>query len=432
MTDRLRRRRALARAATLAVAGAIACLTARPIRSQAPPPPLRNPDTTRADSVRRDSIRVCAGGDVSLGTNLDTSWAIRLGRRVPALPDPDSLLAPLAPLFAGADLVLLNVEGAIGEGPANSKCARPSAVCYALRMTPGAAAAIRQLRYSAEVVGNVANNHAHDAGAEGFEVTRTLLEGAGVHVTGADTLPTIVVTSAGDSIAVLGFHTSGAGPDARDLAAVRRAVTRAVAAAPRVIVTMHLGAEGARAQHARNAVERFAGENRGNPVAFASAAIAAGADLVIGHGPHVLRGLEWRRGGDALVAYSLGNLLTYGAFTRTPPLDRGGVLCATLGPAGEVRRVAFRASRQVPPGVASPDPDRAALALVNRLGRADFPGSAVRFDSSGEAVAPDPAAIARADSARGRLVPSRPSSGARRRGRPRPAPAQPGSSSSPR
>src|SRR3989304_5866724 len=57
----------------------------------------------------------------------------------------------------------------------------------------------------------------------------------------------------------------------------------------RVIVTMHVGAEGATARRTRDVVERFAGENRGNSVAFARAAVRGGASLVIGHGPHVLR-----------------------------------------------------------------------------------------------------------------------------------------------
>ena len=38
--------------------------------------------------------------------------------------------------------------------------------------------------------------------------------------------------------------------------------------------------------------ERFLGEDRGNPRAFARAMVDAGADLVVGHGPHVLRGWE--------------------------------------------------------------------------------------------------------------------------------------------
>src|SRR4029077_18013007 len=99
------------------------------------------------------------------------------------------------------------------------------------------------------------------------------------------------------------FYTSADSPDARDLAAVRRYVSRAAAQTGIVIVTMHLGAEGANAQRTRNQMERFVGGDRGNPVAFAKAALDAGATAVIGHGPHVLRAGAWR--GSSLLLLSV-------------------------------------------------------------------------------------------------------------------------------
>src|ERR1035437_3606376 len=95
-------------------------------------------------SARKD-VRFCAGGDVSLGTNLDTSWAINKfdgGMRVRALPDPRELLAPLSPLVSDAGILLLNVEGAIGVGHAPRKCNRRSRLCFALRQPPSVAAAL--------------------------------------------------------------------------------------------------------------------------------------------------------------------------------------------------------------------------------------------------------------------------------------------------
>ena len=110
-------------------------------------------------------------------------------------------------------------------------------------------------------------------------------------------MPTVVPLADGDSLALLGFSVFSAGPDARDLAAVARHVARAAAAYARVVVSLHVGAEGVGAQRTPNATEQFAGENRGNPVAIARTAVEAGADLVIGHGPHVLRAIEWRDDG---------------------------------------------------------------------------------------------------------------------------------------
>lgn len=347
--------------------------------------PLRAQASAAAPVARasRAPVRVCAGGDVAVGTNLDTTWAVgrvAFGRRVAALPDPAALVAPLAPLFAGADVALINVEGAIGDGPAPRKCRRRSRQCYAIRQVPGTEHALRGVAPDAVVVGNLANNHANDAGPAGFDETRRRLEAAGVQVTGADTLATPVPLASGDTLAVLGFG-AWRSPSVLDLAAVRRHVSRAAAAWGRVVVTMHIGAEGASARRTPARPEVFAGERRGNSVAFARAAAEGGASLVIGHGPHVLRGMEWV--GGTLVAHSLGNLLTYGPFTLRGPNGRSAVLCTTLAPDGSVVESTLFSTRQEPPGIVSRDPEAAALDDIRTLSALDFPATGVRVAADG-------------------------------------------------
>ena len=340
-----------------------------------------------ADTLR--VVRICAGGDVLLGNNLDTLWAgraaSRLGQPVSPFPSPDSLLVPLRPLVADADIVLLNIEGAIGEGPAPSKCRPGSTTCYAFRQPITVASALAAFAEPAAVVGSVANNHALDAGLEGFYATIRHLSEVGVGVTGNDTLPTLVIGPAqSDTVAVLGFSTFRAGPDARDLSAVRRHVARAFARYRRVVVSVHLGAEGRDAQRTSNTTETFLGENRGNPVAFAHAAVESGASLVIGHGPHVLRAAEWR--GDALIFYSLGNLLTYGPFNQREPNSRGAIACASLDAAGRVADAVLRPTRQVPPGLVSLDSTGRGAVLVDSLSRLDFPETGGRVLHDGAVV----------------------------------------------
>jgi hypothetical protein len=329
------------------------------------------------------SVRVCSGGDVAMGTNLNTSWAagrVYAGKPVAAIPDPATLIPPLVPIFAGADVALLNVEGAIGEGAAPSKCRPGSKLCFAIRQPPGTEQALRAVAPQAMVIGNVANNHARDAGPVGFAETRRRLTGAGVLVTGADSIATPVPVGPGDTIGVLGFS-SGNQPSVLDLAAVRRHVARAVAQYGRVIVTMHIGAEGAKARRTPDQLEIFAGERRGNSVAFARAASEAGASMVIGHGPHVLRGIEWV--GRTLVAHSLGNLLTYGAFTMTGYNGRAAVLCATLEGDGSVTNAVAHPTKQVPPGIVSADADSLALRDLRELSMLDFPRSGAVIGADG-------------------------------------------------
>ena len=328
------------------------------------------------------TVRICAGGDVMLGTNLDTTWAraasLRLGNLVRALPDPRMLLVPLRPLVQDADILLLNVEGAIGSGRLGArKCRRGASNCYAFRQPTGAALALREIGGDAPVVGNVANNHARDVGERGLQETMRHLGRAGVYVTGADTIATPVAVRPGDTVAFLGYSTSG-GPDPRDLSAVKRHVARAAARYSRVVVTMHMGAEGAAAQRTPNTTEIFLGSiDRGNSVAFAHVSVDAGADLVIGHGPHVMRAIEWRD--DSLIAYSLGNLVTYGPFTLRDPQNRGAILCATLGGEGKVEKAVLRSTVQRPPGLVSRDSSGRAAALVDSLSQLDFPRTRARL-----------------------------------------------------
>lgn len=335
------------------------------------------------------TIRICAGGDVTLGTNLDTAWVhtarARLGRRVSALPPPDTLLAPLRPLLEDADLVLWNVEAAIGDGRVNRrKCGPGSTACFAFRSPAASAGALRRAAPdSAVVVATVANNHARDDGDVGRRITIDHLRAAGVHVTGADTLATVAVTPAGDTVAFLGFA-QWTGPDPRNLAAVRRHVARAARARPLVVVTMHMGREGRGAQRTPNAVETFYGENRGNVVAFARAAADAGARVVFGHGPHVMRAAEWR--GESLVFYSLGNLVTYGPFGLSEPMNRGALACAEVEPGGRVAAAELRSTVQRYPGLVRPDPTHRAAVLADSLGTLDFPRTGARVDPATGAV----------------------------------------------
>ena len=87
-----------------------------------------------------------------------------------------------------------------------------------------------------------------------------------------------------------------------------------------VIVSFHGGAEGATVMHVPFTEEEYYGEPRGDVALFAHRMVDAGADLIVGHGPHVVRGIE--RYKDRLIAYSLGNFATFLANALRQPLSR--------------------------------------------------------------------------------------------------------------
>ncbi len=129
---------------------------------------------------------------------------------------------------------------------------------------------------------------------------------------------------------------------------------KAAANADVVIVTMHAGAEGSDKMHVRQGTEMFLGENRGNSVAFTHAVVDAGADLVVGSGPHVLRGMEWYHG--HLIAYSLGNFAGYKVFAMGGPLSISGILRVTLRGDGGFDSGTLVPTRMVGGGLPALDP----------------------------------------------------------------------------
>jgi poly-gamma-glutamate capsule biosynthesis protein CapA/YwtB (metallophosphatase superfamily) len=184
------------------------------------------------------------------------------------------------------DVVIGNLEGTLAGG-GYSKCGPSSTDCFAFRAPPSYGGLLRSAGFT---LMNVANNHAYDYGAEGAQQTLGALRANGLRYTGRPG-QIAVVRSQGVRVALIGFAPYPWAQSLTNITAARRIVQRAEREADLVVVLMHAGAEGSDAQHVRRGTEWFLGENRGNAEAFAHAAIDAGADLVMGSGPHVLRGM---------------------------------------------------------------------------------------------------------------------------------------------
>ena len=226
------------------------------------------------------------------------------------------------------NVVTGNLEGTLTGSTGTSKCARPSATCFAFRSPPGYAA---NLKHAGFTVMNGANNHSHDFGAAGQANTAAALRRVGIRYTGPP--GTIAIQHVGPvSVAILGFAPYNWANNSLNLAGVAALVRKAAHEADLVIVHVHAGAEGVGAQHVRPGSEYYLGENRGNVIAFAHTAIDAGADLILGSGPHVLRGMQFWHG--RLIAYSMGNFVGYRAFGLGGVLSQSAVLQVTLTASG--------------------------------------------------------------------------------------------------
>jgi poly-gamma-glutamate capsule biosynthesis protein CapA/YwtB (metallophosphatase superfamily) len=319
----------------------------------------------RAPAEAQGAIRISAVGDIAMAPSSDRGSRFFQGVRT-ALRD---------------DVVLGNLEGTLATGGA-SKCSASSSNCYAFRAPPAYA---RVLRKAGFTIVNLANNHALDYGATGQVQTVAALDRAGLRHTGRP--GEIAYLRDGDTrIAVLGFAPYRWAQSLLDLAAAARLVRTAASRADVVVVTMHAGAEGASHDHVRPGTETFLGENRGDAIAFSHAVVRAGADLVVGSGPHVLRGMEWYRG--RLIAYSVGNFLGNGTLSLAGPDGVSAVLRVGLRRNGSWARGRLVPVRLAPPGVPVLDGTRAALGEVRSLSREDFGRNAMRVDRSGNLQPP--------------------------------------------
>jgi poly-gamma-glutamate capsule biosynthesis protein CapA/YwtB (metallophosphatase superfamily) len=230
---------------------------------------------------------------------------------------------------------------------------------------------------------SVANNHASDFGEPGRASTRKTLDALGIKHAGSNRtqFSTTYMDVKGRKVAFVGFAHNPAQPNVNDLATARRLVTEADKRADIVIVSFHGGAEGAAAQHVPKQTELFLGEQRGNLPLFARTVIDAGADLVLGHGPHVLRGMEIYK--DRLIAYSLGNFATYGWFSLKGDTALTAILETRLSPDGRFLGGKIHAGRQEGRGIPVLDSNGEAIRKIRSLSKSDFGSTAPVISDDG-------------------------------------------------
>jgi hypothetical protein len=276
-----------------------------------------------------------------------------------------------------SDLQMGNLEQPLTNDTGVSKCAPGSTNCFAFRSPPSYANLLRDAGFA---LMNLANNHAYDFGPDGNRQTRAALDSVGVKHTGAPGEITVVNVK-GLRVAVLGFAPYAWAQSLTDIPAASALVKRAQAAADLVVVQMHVGAEGDDKTHIRPGEETYLGEDRGDSMKFAHAVVDAGADLVVGHGPHVVRALEFYRG--RLIAYSLGNFAGYKALHTDGVLKLGAILKVSLHRDGSYAGGSLVGTRMVSPGLPSVDPKQETLALLRSLCAGDLPSTGAKIGPDG-------------------------------------------------
>jgi hypothetical protein len=358
-----------------------ACTTTAPPPSppeaaQAEPLPAAVP-VAPAEPVQRAPIRIsiAAVGDMMLGTDYPENH----------LPDDDGIgfLAGVTPWLWSADVTFGNLEGVLVDGgEPGKKCSNPKA-CYLFRSPSRYAYHYRAAGFD---VLSLANNHARDFGEEGRSATMQTLAAAGMHHSGREgDFASFEVK--GLRLAVLAYAVTRNSNMLLDYARSEQTVRDFAATHDIVVVSFHGGAEGRDVTRLPFAEEEYYGEPRGDVVRFARMVVDAGADLVIGHGPHVVRAME--RYKDRLIAYSLGNFATYYGISVAGTKGIAPILIATLDEEGRFVEGDIISTRQLRPAGPSLDPDGRALKMIHGLSIEDFGDPGLAFHPDGRLTPTD-------------------------------------------
>jgi len=321
-------------------------------------------------SEEMKTVTVTAVGDIMMGTDFP--------KRYEMLPPDDGkdLFVHVADILGQGDVVFGNLEQVLSD---NGQCAkdisRPN--MWAFRSPAMYANNLKKANFN---VVSIANNHAWDFGKEGSADTMRALDAVGIRHSGPiGDIAELEIS--GFHIAVIAFSRNLNGYSFLDTQKSKAIIKTLSNQFDMVIVSFHGGAEGIKAQHTKDVDEYLGGESRGNVVKFARKAIDNGADLVIGHGPHVPRAIELYK--NKLIAYSLGNFCTYGIISIKGVKGIAPILKIELAPNGDFVSGRIYSFKQTPPGYPVPDETGEAIGIMKRLSEIDFPNSGLLIDEDG-------------------------------------------------
>ncbi len=336
-----------------------------PAQSNLPPIPAVKTDKYPSGPAPGQTITITAVGDVMLGTE----------GALPPNNGKDQLTAA-SPILKLGDVVFLNHEGTLTDQGQPTKVSE-SGRSYCFRSPPGYAALLSEAGFN---MASLANNHSNDYGPEGLNQTLEVLKAQGIQTSGpAGTFAHMEVK--GLNVAMAAYYVSGRCNYLLDIPEAQGFVAGLAAENDIVIVSFHGGAEGTDKVRTPGKMETYLGEERGDVVKFSRAVIDAGADLVIGHGPHVPRAMEVYK--ERLIAYSLGNFCTGKGVNVAGVNGYAPILEARLTADGRLMGGKVHSLIQDANRRPTPDPENKPAKLIHELGTLDFPESnAVDQDGS--------------------------------------------------
>jgi poly-gamma-glutamate capsule biosynthesis protein CapA/YwtB (metallophosphatase superfamily)/cell wall-associated NlpC family hydrolase len=305
-------------------------------------------------------ISVIGTGDIMLGSNYpsDANLPVNDGRE---------LLSNVKNILKDADITFGNLEGCFLDKGGYPKACKSK--CYFFRMPD------RYVNYLLDAgydLINIANNHMGDFGAPGRENTVKVLREAGLNYAGLENVcETSVFEIGGIKYGFCGFAPNAGTVKITNIENAKKIVTYLKSKCDLIIVSFHGGAEGKENNRITRKTETYLGENRGNVYEFAHAVIDAGADIVFGHGPHVVRAAELYK--DRFIIYSMGNFCTAGSFNINGTSGYAPIVKVFVDKDGKFVKGQIFSFLQKDKTGPVPDLNNNAAKEIKRLTESDFP-----------------------------------------------------------
>jgi poly-gamma-glutamate capsule biosynthesis protein CapA/YwtB (metallophosphatase superfamily) len=338
------------------------------------------PVSARQDSSATsfDTLTIIGVGDIMMGTDFPSSIYLPPGN------DCQPLLNDVSAILRDADITVGNLEGTFAGDKGTPKKCKDTTKCFVFRMPEHYVHCLVDGGFD---MVSIANNHANDFGASGKLQTEWVLESHGIASAGSYSAPAAIVVKDGIRYGLIAFAPNLGCFGLDDLDAAAWMVDSMKQRCDILMVSFHGGAEGADHQHVTRQNEMYLGAGRGNVYAFAHRVIDSGADIVLGHGPHVTRAVEIYK--DRFIIYSLGNFCTYGRFNLRGPNGIAPIIKLQLNPEGRFLQGEIIPVHQPGNGRVSLDPQKRVVFKLQELTRTDFPEIPLEIDPKGYITIPE-------------------------------------------
>lgn len=319
------------------------------------------PGTRKLEDPTDSVITLIAVGDIMLGTNYPSDAYLPANK--------GNILLPVRDILRNATLTFGNLEGTVlNQGGDVKQCGDPSN-CYAFRQPEYVVDFLKDAGFD---LLSLANNHMGDFGASGRSNTQRILKAKGIKYAGLETCPWDTIHVNGIVVGMTAFAPNSGCLKLNDYKKALEVLKELKQIADLVIVSFHGGAEGRSRTNVPRKTEEFVGENRGNVYEFAHLMVDNGADIVLGHGPHVTRAIDCYKG--KFITYSMGNFATYGRFSLTGVSGIAPIYKLYINKnTGDFIKGEVVSIQQLGEGGPTLDPNKQVLAEIRRLCGMDFP-----------------------------------------------------------